>query len=484
MWPPVPPAPMTTDVAALLDRDEFGTTRGYDIESTARWRLTSLCRQRYVACVQLGRRVSPGLLGGLLLVVALTGWAVLIAADPAHYLQQGDAVVYRDAGAAALHGGPIYGTGFGAASLPFTYPPFAALLFAPVSVVPFGGWQVVLLVTGLVSLVLAVRGALQLAGRVVPSVLLAMCAAALWLEPVVATFLFGQLNLVLLAIVMVDLSRSDSARWKGVGIGIAAGIKLTPLLFVPYLWFSGRRHAAIVAASVFAGTLAVGFAMLPTDSAKYWGGRFVQAGDAPDRLVNQSLNGALRRLNPPSSSLLLWAGVASAVTALGLAVAVASSRSGQELLGVTAAAVTGLLISPVSWTHHWVWVVPLLGLVAVPGWSIGLRAVGGSAVLVLFGWWPLRIRTDGVIDSSAPLRPSGWLRFAPHDLGRELHWTAWQLIYGNYYVLTGLAFLILGALLIHRQVVQSRGGEEGPLGWLARTRQPGAVAQPVRAGDS
>ena len=208
--------------------------------------------------------------------------------------------------------------------MPFTYPPFAALLFAPVSVVPFGGWQVVLLVTGLVSLVLAVRGALELAGRVVPSVLLAMCAAALWLEPVVATFLFGQLNLVLLAIVMVDLSRSDSARWKGVGIGIAAGIKLTPLLFVPYLWFSGRRHAAIVAASVFAGTLAVGFAMLPTDSAKYWGGRFVQAGDAPDRLVNQSLNGALRRLNPPSSSLLLWAGVASAVAALRSARAAAS----------------------------------------------------------------------------------------------------------------------------------------------------------------
>ena len=477
---------MTTDVAALLDGDEFGTTRGYDIESTACRRLTLLCGQRYVACVQLGRRVvTPGLLGGLLLaVVAVTGWAVLIAADPAHYLQQGDAVVYRDAGAAALHGGPIYGTAFGAASLPFTYPPFAALLFAPVSVVPFGGWQVLLFVTGLVSLVLAVRGALQLAGRVVPSVLVATCAAALWLEPVVMTFFFGQLNLVLLAVVMVDLSRSDSARWKGVGIGIAAGIKLTPLVFVPYLWFGGRRHAAIVAACAFAGTIAVGFVTFPTDSVKYWGGRFTQAGDAPDRLVNQSLNGVLRRLSPPSSSLLLWVCVALVVAALGLAVAVVSSRSGQELLGVTAAAVTGLLISPVSWTHHWVWVVPLLGLVAVPGWSIGFRAAVGSAVIVLFGWWPLRIRSDGVIDSTAPLRPSGWLRFAPHDRAREVHWTGWQLIYGNYYVLLGLAFLILGAFLVHRQVVLSRSREESPLGWRARTRQSGAVAQPVRAGDS
>ena len=477
---------MTTDVTALLDWGEFGTTRGYDIEAVARRRLTSLRGQRYVACVQVGRRVvASGLLVGLLLaVVAVTGWAVLTAADPAHYLQQGDAVVYRDAGAAALHGDPIYGTGFGAARLPFTYPPFAALLFAPVSLVPFGGWQVLLFATGPVCLVLAVRGALHLAGSVVPSVLLATCAAALWLEPVVATLFFGQLNLVLLAVVMVDLSRSDSARWKGIGIGIAAGIKLTPLVFVPYLWFSGRRRAAIMAASVFAGTIAIGFGTFPTDSAKYWGGRFMQAGDAPDRLVNQSLNGALRRLSSPSSSLLVWVCVASVVAALGLAVAVAASRSGQELLGVTAAAVTGLLISPVSWTHHWVWVVPLLGLVAVPRWSIGLRAALGSAIVILFGWWPLRIRSDGVTDSTAPLRPSGWLRIAPHDLGRELHWTGWQLVYGNYYVLSGLAFLILGVFLVHRQVVLSRGREEGALGWRARIRQPGAVAQPVRAGDS
>ena len=349
---------------------------------------------------------------------------------------------------------------------------------------PVGGWQMLLFAAGLVSVVLAVRGSLRLAGRVVPSVLLATCAAALWLEPVVMTLFFGQLNLVLLAVVMVDLSRSDSARWKGIGIGIAAGIKLTPLVFIPYLWFSGRRRAAIKAASVFAGTIAIGFGTFPTDSAKYWGGRFMQAGDAPDRLVNQSLNGALRRLGSPSSSLLFWVCVASVVAALGLAVAVAASRSGQELLGVTAAAVTGLLISPVSWTHHWVWVVPLLGLVAVPGWSIGLRAGLGSAIVLLFGWWPLRIRSDGVADSTAPLRPSGWLRFAPHDLGRELHWTGWQLVYGNYYVLSGLAFLILGVFLVHRQVVLSRGREEGALGWRARTRQPGAVAQPVRAGDS
>jgi alpha-1,2-mannosyltransferase len=192
----------------------------------------------------------------------------------------------------------------------------------------------------------------------------------------------------------------------------------------------------------------------------------------------------LRRLSSPSSSLLLWMCVASVVAALGLAVAVAASRSGQELLGVTAAAVTGLLISPVSWTHHWVWVVPLLGLVAVPGWSIGLRAAFGSAIVILFGWWPLRIRSDGVTDSTAPLRPSGWLRIAPHDLGRELHWTGWQLVYGDYYVLSGLAFLIVGVFLVRRQVVLFRGREEGALGWRARIRQPGAVAQPVRAGDS
>jgi alpha-1,2-mannosyltransferase len=210
----------------------------------------------------------------------------------------------------------------------------------------------------------------------------------------------------------------------------------------------------------------------------------MRPGDSPNRLVNQSLNGALRRLTPASGSLWLWVCIGLVVAAVGFAVAVAASRSGQELLGVTVTAVTGLLISPVSWTHHWVWVVPLLGLVAVPGWPPGLRTAFGSVVIVLFGWWPLRIRSDGVIDNTAPLRPSGWLRFAPHDLGRELHWTGWQLVYGNYYVLSGLAFLILGAFLVHRQVVLSGDRGAGALGWRARTRQPGAVAQPVRAGDS
>ena len=436
--------------------------------------------------MRVGRRVVPSgfLVGVLLAVVAVAGWVALIAADPAHYLQQGDAIVYRDAGAAALHGDPIYGKAFGPAGLPFTYPPFAALLFALASFVPFGGWQVLLFAAGITSVIFAVRGSLDLAGSVHPGVLLAIGAVALWLEPVVMTLFFGQLNLILLAVVVVDLARPDSARWKGVGIGIAAGIKLTPLVFVPYLWLSGRRRSAIVAASVFAGTIAVGFGTFPTDSGRYWGGRFMQAGDAPDRLVNQSLNGALRRLTSPSGSLWLWVCVAAIVAGLGLAVAVAASRSGQEILGVTVTAVTGLLISPVSWTHHWVWVVPLLGLVAVPGRSVGLRATLGSAVIVLFGWWPLRIRSDGVIDWTAPLRPSGWLRLAPHDLGRENYWTGWQLVYGNYYVLSGLAFLTLGAFLVHHQTVLSRGREEGALGWRARTRQPGAVAQPVRAGDS
>jgi alpha-1,2-mannosyltransferase len=431
------------------------------------------------------RRAPSGLLAGVVLVtVALAGWVALIGADPAHYLQQGDAAVYRDAGAAALRGVPIYGSGFGRAGLPFTYPPFAALLFAPLSVVPFGGWQILLFAAGLGSLVLAVWGSLRLAGSVAPGVLLGTVAAALWLEPVGLTFFFGQVNLVLLAVVMVDLARPDSARWKGVGIGIAAGIKLTPLIFVAYLWLSGRRRAAIVAASAFAGTIVVGFGALPSDSADYWSGRFLEAGDAPNRLVNQSLNGALRRLVPPSGSSWLLVCLGLAVAAFGLAIAVAASRSGQELLGVTVTAVTGLLVSPVSWTHHWIWMVPLLGLAAVPEWSLGLRIALGSAVVLLFGWWPLRIGPHGALDATAPLRPSGWLRIAPHDLGQELHWTAGQLVYGNYYVLSGLAFLVLGAFLVARLPVPSRERGGGTLGWRAGTRQPGAVAQPVRAGDS
>ena len=109
----------------------------------------------------------------------------------------------------------------------------------------------------------------------------AIAAVGLWLEPVAMTLFFGQINLVLLALVVGDLALPDRFKGKGIGIGLAAGIKLTPLIFIPYLLFTRRVKAAAVSALTFAVTVGLGFALLPHASAVYWGGQFARPGSKP-----------------------------------------------------------------------------------------------------------------------------------------------------------------------------------------------------------
>ena len=124
----------------------------------------------------------------------------------------------------------------------------------------------------------------------------AIAAVGLWLEPVAMTLFFGQINLVLLALVVGDLALPDRIKGKGIGIGLAAGIKLTPLIFIPYLLFTRRVKAAAVSALTFAVTVGLGFALLPHASAVYWGGQFARPGSKHFHLDNQSLNGVILRL--------------------------------------------------------------------------------------------------------------------------------------------------------------------------------------------
>jgi alpha-1,2-mannosyltransferase len=466
-----------------------------------------------------------------LFAASVAGWVALVASRPGTYWQQSDAVVYREAGAAVRHGAALYAQAFGVAHLPFTYPPFAALVFAAASPLSFPVWQVILAACGLCCLVLSAHAALRLAtpGRAEPvggaagpgsgaaepvvgavgsgcaggepvggvagsgcaggepvggaarpgSGLgarswrfgLALCVAAvgLWLEPVDLTLHFGQINLILMALVLVDLAAPDTARYKGVAIGLAAGLKLTPLIFLPYLLLTGRVRVALVGAASFAGTVAAGFAVLGRDSAGYWGGQFAQPGDDPVRLVNQSLNGLVLRLaGDGTGAHRVWIAAALAVGLTGLGAAVAAGRRRLDLLGVCLCAATGLLLSPVSWTHHWVYAVAGLALIVSeladraqyaiggdrrqsagfaggrPGRLLGLLTAG--AVLVgLFGWWPLRVAAHGGVDPAIAIHPSGLLRLAPHDGGAELRWTWWQLVYGDAYVLAALAFVLASA---------------------------------------
>jgi alpha-1,2-mannosyltransferase len=370
-----------------------------------------------------------------------------------------DEWVYRAAGVVVRqHPADLYRVLLGepdASKLPFTYPPFAALVFVLGTPFSFGVWQMALVVINIVLLPVILFLSLRVSGRggMRGAALAFMLAAlALWLEPVYMTLYFGQINLVLLTLAIADLALPDSCKWKGIGIGIAAGMKLTPLIFIPFLLGSRRVRAGLVALLSFAVTVVIGFLALPAASRDFWTGNLASRGDY--KLQNQSVNGLLERLLPGHSAAhTLWLALAFAVAVAGLAIAVVASRRGLELLAIVLTGLTGLLISPISWTHHWVWVVlpglalmaagarrraagtPALVAVRPRDWIA--RAAGAAVILIVFGEWPRRTPVGRVSE----WLPSGLLRFAPYDYGKEYTWHGALLVLGNLYVITGAVAL-------------------------------------------
>ena len=413
-----------------------------------------------------------------LFLLAVAGYALLVHASPQYYWKQIDTAVYRDGGIAVRNQpAMLYALELGPAKLPFTYAPFAALLFAAGSGASFVAWQVGLAVLTIGLLPVAAYLSLGLAGRPAglarAAAALAIAAVSLWLEPVAMTLFFGQINLVLLALVVCDLALPDRVKGKGIGIGLAAGIKLTPLVFIPYLLFTGRVRAAAVSALTFAVTVGLGFALLPRASAVYWGGQLF----GPSKnfhLDNQSLNGVILRLTHAAPGAHVYWLVAGVVVGIaGLATSILASRRGHELLGLFACAATGLLVSPLSWSHHYVYVVPALVLAAYGPRFLGYRILGAALVVGLFGWWPVPIGNQGGYDPQAHLLPRGWLLLAPNrgNYGTlEFSWRGLDLIVGNYFVLTLLVSIAAAACAL---VLTRRIRPE-----CARSSEPDAVSAP------
>ena len=431
-------------------------------------------------------------LAGALFLVAVAGYGWLASAFPSYWLQT-DLTVFRAGGLAVhSHPGQLYSLPLGVARQPFIYTPFAGLLFAAASPFSFVVWKVALTAATIALLPVTAYAALGLAGRPAgPSRLagaLAIGAVGLWLEPVVMTLAFGQINVLLLALVFVDLALPDRFPGKGIGIGLAAAIKLTPLIFIPYLLLSRRVRAAVVSALTFGATVVLGFALLPKASASFWRGNFKAFGHF--RLLNQSLYGTVLRLthNAPQGHTY-WLAAAIAVGVVGLATAAVASRRGHELLGAVVCGATSLLVSPVSWSHHWVYVLPALVLAAYGPAQRSLRVAGATVVMVLFGCWPVPIGGDGGIHLSAGWLPRGLLRLVPHygtagPGNPELHWHGLDVITGNYYVLAALVFIpaVAFAMAMDRRGVQAASDAAGRPGSGHRLadadRLPGAGPAP------
>jgi alpha-1,2-mannosyltransferase len=290
--------------------------------------------------------------------------AVVVAVWPDAHALMIDLQVYREGGAAVLRGEPLYAGGV-LLDLPFVYPPFAALAFVPLSLLPLAALKVLWTVAGVALLVFVVRRSARLLGRE-PSVTgtVLLVAVLLALDPVRTTVYLGQINVVLLALVLADLTGRPGSRLRGVGVGLAAAVKLTPLVFVAYLLLTGRHRAAVTAGATFAAAVGGGFLLAPADSAVYWlDGTFAAA----DRISpvaatsNHSLAGLLARAGVPDAVGLAVTAVAGAA---GLAVAVRAHRQGRELLALTLCGLLAAAAAPFAWSHHYVWFAPLVVLLA------------------------------------------------------------------------------------------------------------------------
>lgn len=335
-----------------------------------------------------------------------------------------------------LHGGNLYGTLPATASgvrLPFSYPPIAAVLLSPLSLVPMAvaGTVLTLGTIALAALVLRVflrfsgaAGSWWTAGWLLP--------AALLLEPVRNTLDYGQVNIALMALVMLDcLTRRT--RWpRGALVGIAAAVKLTPGAFVLFFLLRRDYRAVFTAALSFVVSTGAGFLLAPRDSARYWTSVVMQTG-RPGNLAypaNQSIQGVLARagLDPHTlAGTVVWLGLSAIVLAAacrGMRGALASSADAWAL---SLNAFAALLISPISWSHHWVWGETAMLALVLPSRRHGRR--GG---LILAGC--------GLIVFAAA--PQWW--FASGG-DRELHWTAWQQVLGDSYVILAASVLLFGA---------------------------------------
>lgn len=360
-------------------------------------------------------------------VAALLRYLLPKLGDPAAHWPLWDVNVYWWGARQAVHDAALYARG---ARYSFTYPPFAAALFGVAAYAPKLCLKLAITAVSVLSLLVLCRQALGAVGvRRAPRLVFAAAALALLTVPVSYTLHLGEIDLAVAALVAGDVLGRDGYRWRGAGVGLAAAVKLTPLIFVPFLALTGRMRAAAVACATFAASVAVGFVLLPGQSRTFWlEGVFADDSRVgnPVNPANQSLAGALARVAGSFAAARAWWLAAAALTAVGgVLVASWAQRRGHALAGAVCCGVTGLLVSPISWTHHWVWAVPLLVTLAATAWRRrSLWCWGATAA-------------TAVVFSGALRLP--WAGRAP-GVGR--------LLEGDLYVLCGLAALAGTALAL------------------------------------
>jgi alpha-1,2-mannosyltransferase len=349
-----------------------------------------------------------------------------------------DLDVYRIGGRVWLSHGDLYGVLPATSSgvrLPFSYPPVAAVLLSPLALAPLAVDAAVVTLSGIALTALVLRVFLRsAAGPEAGSwwTIAWLLPVALLLEPVRSTLGYGQVNIVLMALVAADCLLT-APRWpRGALVGLAAAVKLTPAAFVLFFLCRGDRRAAGTAAVSFAACTAAGFLLAGHDSARYWTSIVFQTGrpGSPVYATNQSIQAILGRagLAPHTpAGTAMWLVLSAAVLAAAWAGMRRALAGSEDAWALSLNAFAVLLISPVSWSHHWVWGEMAVLVLAIR--SVRQRHRGGLAAAIA-----------GLAVFAAP--PQWWF---PYGQNREIHWAAWQQLLGSSYVILTVGILLLSA---------------------------------------
>jgi alpha-1,2-mannosyltransferase len=366
-----------------------------------------------------------------------------------------DLKVYLE-GAQHLTDGTLYDFFSEPLHLPFTYPTFSAIIFTPMTWLPWTVLRVLWQAASFGAIGLIAYATLRLLGRAGPKapqplehvrgIVVTITALGLWLEPVRTTFNYGQINLFLCALLLAGAVASKE--WlAGASVGLAAGVKLTPAITGLYYLLQRRWSAVAWSVVFFAGTVLLGLALVPSETVRFFTAlMFDPARTGPVwSAINQSLRGAIARLAGQDLTSL-WLVTAMLAAALGLWAAWACLRVGDRTAGLLAVQITGLLISPISWSHHWVWVLPLL-LWCLFGPRQRVPAVRGLAIV----WF---VATCSYVVS---------LLIALQYIDQPASRPGWQSALGVVYPLLGVITLVVLGVLAIRTTAPSGPNSSDPV---------------------
>jgi len=401
-----------------------------------------------------GSRTGRALLWCLLWLAAAA--ALYYAAWPlfGHTPYRIDIDIYQMGGQAWLDGRPLYRgdvlfhTPIGL-NLPFTYPPLAAIVFCPFSWLHMPTASIA--ITLLTSALLILSTTLVLAGldvwstsAVVPGpawlrrlwlAVVISAGASIWLEPITSNFAFGQINVVLMTLVIADCVPRRTPWPRGLLLGLGIALKLTPAVFLLYFLLRRDNRAALTALASFAGATLVGFALAWNDSWEYWTHTVLHTDRIGETALNtdQNIAGALARLGLGEHDRFpLWVAACLLVLAATVWAMRRALRAGEPTVALVCVALFGLVVSPVSWSHHWVWVLPAVLVTGILAWrrrNVALAVLSATGVALM--------------------------RWTPIDLLPKHHETTanwWRQVAGSSYVWWALAVIVAAGLTVTARV--------------------------------